>query len=38
LTPSPHSGDSKSFVDYAREINDIDEISSAVEAVYNARR
>jgi len=32
------SGDSKYFVDYAREFNDIHEISSAVEAVYNARR
>jgi len=32
------SGDSKYFIDYAREFNDIHEISSAVEAVYNARR
>jgi hypothetical protein len=32
------SGNSKLFVDYAREFNDIHEISSAVEAVFNARR
>ena len=32
------SGDSKYVVDYAREFNDIHEISAAVEAVYNARR
>jgi hypothetical protein len=32
------SGDSKLFVEYAREFNDIHEISSAVEAAFNARR
>jgi hypothetical protein len=32
------SGDSKYVVDYAREFNDIHEISAPVEAVYNARR
>jgi hypothetical protein len=32
------SGNSKYVVDYAREFNDIHEITAAVEAVYNARR
>jgi hypothetical protein len=32
------SGDSKLFVEYAREFNDIHEISSEVEAAFNARR
>jgi hypothetical protein len=32
------SGTSKYVVDYAREFNDIHEISAAVEAGYNARR
>lgn len=32
------SGNSKYVVDYAREFNDIHEISAAVEAVHNARR
>ena len=32
------SGDSKLFVDYAREFNDVHEISSAVEAALRSRR
>jgi hypothetical protein len=32
------SGDSKLFIEYGREFNDIHQISSAVEAAFNARR
>jgi hypothetical protein len=32
------SGNSKLFIEYAREFNDIHQISSAVEAAFNARR
>jgi hypothetical protein len=32
------SDNSKLFVEYSREFNDLHEISSAVEAAFNARR